>query len=214
MARIMRAIVVGVGVSLIACSAGNAEPKKNPGAAQADAASAAQLELAAREKARREWQTKLSGSRWDLEVTVSAPGRPQVVESDVLTFERGTVGSDTLDKAGYARAGYSLYPPTEESVGWEAMQSKQNKDVQEAAIWRGEVTGETMQGMLIKKRTDRQGNHTEQFSFTGKRMAPAPAESAEPAAASQTPSAAPAPAAGQSAPTAPQPSGSPAPVGS
>ena len=205
MTRCVFAMALGVGVWLTACATGSAEQPKQADNAEvgaADTASAARQALAEREKARRDWQAKLSGSRWELEVVVSGQGQPQVVESDVLTFDGGTVGSDVLAKAGYKRASYSLYPPAAQSVAWEAMQmqSREEKDVQEAAIWRGEVTGEAMQGTLIKKRTQGEKETMETFSFTGRRMAPAP-EPTSPAAQSEPP------AAGQSTPAVPQPSG-------
>ena len=74
MTRFVFAIALGVGVWLTACGTGSAEqPKKanNAEVGAADTASAARQALAEREKARRDWQAKLSGSRWELEVVVS-----------------------------------------------------------------------------------------------------------------------------------------------
>jgi hypothetical protein len=165
----------------------------------ASPASAADRERAAREKMMRDWQAKLSDSRWELEVVVSKGGPATVVQPDVLTFERGTINSDTLAKAGYKRAPYSLYPPTEQSVGWEAMQRKEEQGVTETVIWRGEVIGQAMQGTLIKKRTKGEEETVETLSFTGRRMVAAPepvlppaqAEPTSPAPASEAPAAAP-----------------------
>lgn len=204
MGRFILTLASAVGVWLIACSAAGAWPGKSdknaeatPAAPSAAQESANSLERAEREKAMRDWQAKLSGSRWELEVVVSKGGPATVVQPDVLTFERGTISSDTLAKAGYEHAPYSLYPPTKESIAWEAMQHKEEKGIQEAVIWRGEVTGETMQGTLIKKRTKGEEETVETLSFTGRRMAAAP-EPTPPAAQTAPSSAAPA----QTAPAA------------
>ena len=175
MIRFTFLMTLGLGVWLVACSTGSAKERQGgvqvPASPAVDpAVAAAERARAAQAKAMREWQAKLSDSRWDLEVVVSGTGRPAVVESDVLTFEHGTVSSDVLHKAGYERAGFSLYPPTERSIAWEAMQRKTEKGVEETAIWRAEVTGETMQGTLTKQRTDGADNRVQQFSFTGRLM--------------------------------------------
>ena len=202
MGRFTLVIALGVGAWLIASGTAGAWPGKSdkdteaaPAAPDAAAReSAANPERAERNKAMRDWQAKLSDSRWELEVVVSGAGRPAVVQSDILTFKNGSVGSDVLAKADYERASFSLYPPTEQSIGWEAMQRKKGeKGVQETAIWRGEVTGEAMQGTLVKqsKRGDEEAT-TQVFSFTGRRMATAP-EPAPAAAQSEPPDAVPAP---------------------
>ena len=134
------------------------------------------MTMSLREKMMQDWQTKLSGTKWELEVVVSGRGQPKVVQSDVLTFERGALVSDTLAKAGFDRAEYSLYPPTEQSIEWEAMQHKEEKGTQETAIWRGEFTGDAIQGNLTKRRKKGDKETVEHFSFTGHRVvAPAPA---------------------------------------
>ena len=201
MGRFTFATVLVVGVWLMASGTAGAWPGTSdkdtePALAAPDAAareSVANRERAERDKTMRDWQAKLSDSRWELEVVVSGAGRPAVVQSDVLTFKNGSVGSDVLAKADYERASFSLYPPTEQSIGWEAMQrKKEEKGAQETAIWRGEVTGETMQGTLVKqsKRGDEEAT-TQVFSFTGRRMATAP-EPTPAAAQSEAPAAAPA----------------------
>ena len=164
---------------------------------------------AERERVMRDWQASLGSSRWDLEVTLSS-GRPPVVQSDVLTFQHGTMSSDTLTKAGYGRAPYSLYPPEEKSIAWEAMQRKEKDGAMETAIWRGEVTGETMQGTLFKRITKGDKETVETFSFTGRRVADAPEPAAQEVvvpAAESAPTAPPAPAV--QAPAAPAPSQQP-----
>jgi hypothetical protein len=98
-----------------------------------------------------------------------------------LSFDRTTMGSDVLAKAGYGRGMYALYPPSEQSIGWEAMQRTDKGD--EQAIWRGELTGAKIEGTLMKYVKKGQGDPAmQQFSFTGTRMADAPPEPAPEAA--------------------------------
>jgi hypothetical protein len=199
MSRITFVVAAGIGVGLLASGTAAAWPGKSDKDTETDPAAAqqraAEQERAQREqiaKTMREWQAKLSDSRWELEVVVSKGGPAQVVEADVLTFKSGSVNSDVLAKAGHKPASFSLYPPTEESVAWEAMQSKEEQGVTETVIWRGEVTGETMQGTLVKKRAKGDKETVDTLSFSGRRMADAPAPT--PAAAQpESPSAAPAP---------------------
>jgi hypothetical protein len=199
MGRFTLTIVLGVGVWLLACSAGSAEERKKaksgeakPDAAAADQASAAERELAEREKAIQTWRAKLAGTQWELQLTPMG-GQPGKPETDVLTFSRGAVGSEKLLKTGYPYSNnYALYSPTDQSIAWETMQLKEGSNEQDMVIWRGEVIGETMQGTLTKRRTDGKENRVEQFSFTGRKIAPAP-ESTPPAAQSEPPTAVPAP---------------------
>ena len=211
MGRFTLVITLGVGAWLIASGTAAAWPGKSdkdaeeapaaPGAAAKESAASRQRDEL--NKTMRDWQAKLSDSRWELEVVVSGAGRPAVVQSDVLTFNNGSVGSDVLAKAGFERASFSLYPPTEQSIGWEAMQRKKGeKGVEETAIWRGEVTGDAMQGTLMKRRTVGEEDRVEQFSFTGRLMAPAPKPTPQ-AAQSQPPAAAPAPEVPAAAPKGP-----------
>jgi hypothetical protein len=147
-----------------------------------EAASPANREAVEKAKAMQEWQAKLMGSKWELEVVVSPTGQPQVVESDVLTFDQASVGSEVLAKAGFERGSFSLYPPEGQSISWEAMQRKAGKDGEETAIWRAEVTGEAMRGSLLKRRPGKDGadGKMDQFTFTGKKMASAPEPPAAP----------------------------------
>jgi hypothetical protein len=192
MIRYARVAAVGLGMCLIA--AGGAEgawgdkPKQKPQAAPPVVDPAAAAAERGKEQARimREWQQKLEGSRWELEVLVSKPGQPAVVESDVLTFKGGSIGSEVLAKAGYDRASYSLYPPTGDTIGWEAMQRMSKDGAEETAIWRAEVSGGAMQGMLMRKRVKGDQETVDNFSFTGKKAA-APAPEPPPAPAAEEP---------------------------
>lgn len=172
MNRVALAMTLGCGVWLIASSVESAEDPKGAKAAPPAAPPAAQTgglsrEVIEREKAIKEWRTKLSGTKWELEVVVSGNALPKVVEADVLTFDRSTVGSDTLRKAGFEDASYALYPPTEQSVEWEAMQRREEKGSEELAIWRGEVMKDTIRGTLTRQRKKGDKETTENFSFAG-----------------------------------------------
>jgi hypothetical protein len=142
---------------------------------------------AAKDKAMRESQAAMADSRWEIEVKLSSSGQA-VVQPDVITFERGMMNSETLEKSGFSRGEYSLYPPQAQSIAWEAMQRKEADGVSESAIWRGEVTGETMQGTIIKKRSKGDQETAENFTFSGKRVAAAP-KPVEPATAAPAPAA-------------------------
>ena len=191
MNRVVIAIVMSAGVCLAAGSAGAEEQawwakgakggEAKPAAPAAAATNTAAIELA---RAMQEWQAKLAGSRWELEVVVSGPGQPRVVEADVLSFDQGSVGSEVLSKAGFEPASFSLYPPEGQSISWEAMQRKTGKDGEESAIWRGEVTGEKMQGTMLRRHPGKGGaeGRMDQFAFTGRKMAPAPVPVPLPAA--------------------------------
>lgn len=209
MGRFILTLASAVGVWLIACSAAGAWPGKSdknaeaaPAAPSAAQESANSLERAEREKAIQTWQAKLAGTQWELQLTPMG-GQPGKPETDVLTFSRGTVGSEKLLKTGYPYSNnYALYSPTDQSIAWETMQLKEGSNEQDMVIWRGEVIGETMQGTLTKRRTDGKENRVEQFSFTGRKIAPAP-EPTPPAAQSEPPTAVPAPEVPAAAPERP-----------
>ena len=209
MGRIGLSFVLALGVSLSVCGMASAWPGKDDKEKKQDAApgASAAADRAARDKAMREWQSKLGNSRWELEVVVSSGGPATVVQSDVLKFQHGSMQSETLAKAGYEPTSFALYPPTATSVEWEAMQRKTKDGAEETAIWRGEVTGERIRGTLTQRIVRGDKEDTKLFSFTGKPMAPEPepvpapvVESAPPVA----PQAAPAPAA-DSQPATPVP---------
>lgn len=198
--------VVGCGVWLIGCNAANAKDNKSaektPAAPAVEQTGRISPEVAEREKVVREWRAKLSGTQWDLQLTLMG-GQPGKPETDVLTFGQRTVGSEKLLKAGYPHSdNYTLYAPTEESIAWETMQLKDGSDERDMVIWRGEIVGDTIQGTLTKQRNVGDANLVEQFSFTGRLVEPAP-ERVPPAAQGEAPSAAPA----SEAPAAPQQSG-------
>jgi hypothetical protein len=184
MRHFTQAIPLVVGLLFVAAGdAGAVWPKKGDDTVDAKPAAQerAERERAAKDKAMKDWQAAMADSRWELEVKLSSGG-PAVVQSDVLTFDRGRMNSETLAKAGFSKAEYSLYPPTEQSVAWESMQQKNADGVTESAIWRGEVTGDQMQGVIVKKRVKGDQETVENFSFTGRRIAAAP-KPAEPAPA-------------------------------
>lgn len=179
--------VLGVSVGLIvtttACGKEKpALPEAKKASAQPAAASpkgaaapddAAEQERAKREKALQEWRAKLTGSKWELQLTPTGvpSGAP---ETDALAFTQRTVGSDAMRAAGFTDSdNYALHSATEQSVAWEAMQVKEEKGAKYMAIWRAEVTDQTMQGMLFTRETRGEKETTEQFSFTGRRLAAA-----------------------------------------
>lgn len=184
-------VVVGLGVSLTACSAEGAKERESdeqtPAASISEHVVEISPEVVEREKAKKAWRVKLTGSEWDLELTPMR-GKAGKPDTDVLTFSQTSVGSKKLLKAGYSdSSSYALHSPTDKSIAWEAMQLK---DEQDMAIWRGEVVGKTMQGTLTKQRNLGDANLVEQFSFTGRRLGPEP-EVTPPEAETEPPSTAP-----------------------
>lgn len=178
------ALVVGVSVVVQAGPSSAAEQPWWSRGGKGDAAQPAAAPAAPpvsdgvkKAQAMQEWKLKLMNSRWDLEVVVSPPGGPRVVESDTLTFDDRSLSSSVLDKAGFDRAEFSLYPPEGESISFEAMQRKAGKNGEDTAIWRAEVTGETLRGTLIRRSAE---GKVDNFSFTGKRLAAAPEAPADP----------------------------------
>ena len=170
----MRAMVkVALGI-VVASTAGVAWAKEPaPSAAPAmDAPAPAQppaaqpQELSEREKALIDWRKKLSGSRWEIQTTPSAMSKSKA-EQDTLSFESRHFTSDKLSKAGYEASNYSLSSPTDKSVEWETMQTKEKGDL---VIWRGGIQGETIQGFMTKMRkVSGKPDEMEEVSFTGHR---------------------------------------------
>lgn len=205
MNRFALAVVLGFGVWLTAGSAGSAEEPKgaSPAAAAVQKGAALSREVIEREKAIQTWRDTLNGSKWNVEITVSSRSPVAVVEPDVLTFDRRTMNSETLAKAGYPPASYSLYPPTESSVEWEAMHSHTDKGVEETSIWRGQFNGKTVQGTLSRSRKKGDKETTDTLSFKGQLVESAPAAEPVPAAAAPTQGGAPVAPAEAQAPGAP-----------
>lgn len=155
------------GLSLAVGGSASAEESMDD---QPAAANTELTELQIRTKVLREWRDTLTDTSWELDLK-PARGQEGDVETDVLTFGRRSVESENLLKKGYAKsADYALYSPTEESVSWETMQLKD----EDMAIWRGEVVGETITGMLTKQRQDGKGKTAQYFSFTGSMVKRAP----------------------------------------
>ena len=215
MQRQMMSGFLGVGLGLIVMWTASAAEEGAPPAPTSSAKagpvspelSKKREEALEREKVLRDWRAKLAGSRWELQLTPSGAGG--AAKTDVLSLTQRTIGSENLSKAGYPDAdNYSLYSPTEQSVSWETMQTMEEKGANYMAIWRGEVTGDTMQGTLFTRKQRGDKETTEQFAFTGHKLVPtpptpAPTPEAAPVAAPQaTSTGAPQPAVGEIAPAA------------
>ena len=215
MQRQMMSGFLGVGLGLIVMWTASAAEEGAPPAPTSSAKagpvspelSKKREEALEREKVLRDWRAKLAGTRWELQLTPSGAGGE--AKTDVLSLTQRTIESENLSEAGYPNAdNYSLYSPTEQSISWETMQSMEDKKGQHTAIWRGEVTGETMQGTLFTRTQRGEKETTEQFSFTGHKLvqtppAPAPAPEAAPTTAPQaTSTGAPQPAVGEATPAA------------
>lgn len=159
-----------------------------PAAAPAEAApsSAPAVTKSPQEELREQVRRRLDGTAWTMELRPEGGGKSV---KDTLTFAGRTVASDLLAKAGYNASNYSVHVQ-EDGVGvWETMQSKEGGD---RAFWRGELSGETMSGVLSKQPGK---GEAVTYYFTA---------SAAKAAAAQA-----APAAGPPAPAASKPSASP-----
>ena len=206
----MRAMVKFALGIVVASTAGVASAKEPaPSAAPAmDAQAAAQAppapqpqELSEREKALIDWRKKLSGSRWEIQTAPSAMSKSKA-EQDTLVFESRRFTSDKLSKAGYQSSNYSLSSPTDKSVEWETMQTKEKGDL---VIWRGGIQGETIQGFMTKMRkVSGKPDEMEEVSFTGHRAVEAQAEAAAPPAPgvpAEAAAAAPAPEASTNSPS-------------
>ena len=120
-------------------------------------------------------RTQLNGSYWELTVIpVSAGADKSKTQKDALNFDKTKVTSEFLTKAGYPGSNYSVVIGSDGIAVWETMQTKEGEGV---AFWRGELSGETMQGMLSKQPL--QGS-AEDYAFTAKRTLQAAAQSAAP----------------------------------
>jgi hypothetical protein len=107
---------------------------------------------------RDEIRARLDGTSWTLVLKPMEEG--QKTQKDTLTFQGREVTSQRLTKAGYNSSNYSVNIGGDGVAVWETMQTKEGEGV---AFWRGELQGETMQGVLSQQPTE---GPVQAFSFT------------------------------------------------
>lgn len=146
-------VLVGVAIACqLAVDVEAAEKKKKAKPAPVPAAPAAQLAPVkseadlAKEQLVQTWQQKLQGA-WSLELRppTAEQGSPQ---QDTLTFDGRRVVSGMLTQEGYGGSNFSLAPQDDQTASWETMQMNPGGDI---ALWRGELTGQSMSGMLSRQ---------------------------------------------------------------
>jgi hypothetical protein len=111
------------------------------------------------EEQREQVRQQLDGTQWTLVLRPEGGGK---TTEDTLTFKGRTVASARLTKAGYSTTNYSVHVQDDGVAVWETMQSKEGGD---RAFWRGDLSGETMSGILSKQPAE-QPQETFYFSAT------------------------------------------------
>lgn len=167
-------VLVGVMMVLTVCNAEaawwekekRAKPPQSPAAAPAPVKTPEEV---AQERLTQDWLERLKGTTWSLELRLSSgeSGGPQ---QDTLSFGDRRVASEALQQEGYGGSNFTLTAQDDQAATWETMQVKAGGDT---ALWRAEIRGTTMSGVLSKRPA--QGEPAT-WSFTGtQRAAPVPA---------------------------------------
>lgn len=128
---------------------------------------------------------QLNGTVWSLELAPLSGPPPKRPLTEVLRFEQGKLTAEHLATDGYPASNFTLSVGDDNIPVWETMQAVDGKGV---VFWRGELHGETMQGILSKHPLE---GATEDYSFAGHPMGAAPqraSAAAAPAATSSSPS--------------------------
>ena len=120
-----------------------------------------------------EVRARLTGTSWSLELVSLSQNEKGKIQKDTVTFEAHTVSSDRLSKAGFPTSNYSLNIGEDGVAVWETMQA--HSEGKGVAFWRGEIHGDTMEGVLSNQPT---GGSPEEFSFTGHQIGGAAVSSA------------------------------------
>lgn len=97
----------------------------------------------------------LESTEWQIRIF---PGRGGEVQSDTIRFYEGKFTSSYLSAKGYTPSNYSLVILNESIVSWETAQVS----TEGRALWKGEVKGRDMQGVLTMQYVD---GKTQDFSF-------------------------------------------------
>ncbi len=107
--------------------------------------------------------TALHGA-WAIEWR-SIDGAESTSQPDVLTFDQTTMTSQALAAEGYAATSYSIVTdPT--SLSWESLQTKTDEGV---VFWRGQVRGDSMEGVMSRHPLI---GESQEYQFVGHRGAP------------------------------------------
>ncbi len=97
----------------------------------------------------------LDSTEWQVKLT---PVSGATVKTDTLSFVKGKFISAEFDVEGYTSSNYSLSVEESGKIVWETMQTGPLG----TASWRGEITGNKMQGVLSLRQ---EGNESQDFSF-------------------------------------------------
>jgi hypothetical protein len=172
-------VIVAIGL-IVGAGGAWAEENSAPAAASGrTAVSPSFFEPTELEKAVADWRRKLAGTRWEVTLTPSGAAEGGAAQSDVFVFERRVAGFQGLEKEGYPSADYSLLSPTDASVSWEGMQRREGHEDTDFVTWYGKVTGEALEGKLIKQSKKGKQNVVERFSFAGRLATPEASPSTE-----------------------------------
>ena len=124
---------------------------------------------------------QLNGTAWVIDLAPMSGEKPKRPLKDTLRFEQGKLTSEKLAADGYPSSNYTLTMGDDGIPVLETMQTNETKGV---VFWRGEVSGDTLRGILSKHPLE--GN-SEDYSFAGRpaNAAPEPQAGAAPAPAAQ-----------------------------
>lgn len=115
----------------------------------------------------------LAGTAWQIQVqptTLNGAHGPQV---DSLRFEGNKVISSLLSSQGFSSTNYTVTPQENGALIWETMQTNLKGEV---VCWRGELSGDSMRGLLTRQKP---GEQTTNFHFVGEIQEKAPHTASE-----------------------------------
>jgi hypothetical protein len=174
--------VVGLGL-VVACGVSVAEERSatsTPRVTDEDVSSSLAIpppaatpaqEESPKEKVRKEWEQKLAGTTWTLEVR-SQQGGGRTTQ-DTLTLTGVELVSEAFSKAGYPNSNYSVTPLNDSGAAVETMQTHPKKG---SAFWHLEIRGQALEGRVVKQTTD---GTVEELSVSGRPAPEPPADSRE-----------------------------------
>lgn len=105
--------------------------------------------------------SRLAGTAWDVQVIRTDSTGAKAVVNDELTFSMAKVASSLLTAQGFEPSNYSLSLEPDGKVLWETMQTGRAGEI---VCWRGEWSGERMQGVMTRQLP---GSPAMNFSFIG-----------------------------------------------
>ena len=131
---------------------------------------------AARKAAEERGRLALGAKEWDIEAKSTDPSSKSKSWSDVLNLNEGKLSSKHLGDKGFVSSNITVTVESNGAIVWETMQRGEKGEI---AFWRGELSGDTMSGVVSLKP---EKGETEEFAFTNAAPAPVKAEPPKPKA--------------------------------